>query len=67
MNIIKSDTITAFIIGVPLAVTLLFIWIALKDSGVFTIDMTHYGEYEIEMGILFTWAILFIIRLIKRN
>lgn len=64
-QIIKSDIITAFLIGTSIAVMLLFTWIAIKSHGIFEIDMTKYGEYEIEIFILLSWFVLLILRIRK--
>ncbi len=61
----KSDIILAYLVGVPVAVTLIFTYIAIKSHGIFEIDMTKYGEYEIEIFVLIIWILLLVYSLIK--
>lgn len=62
---INSDIIVAYLIGTAIAVMGLFTIIAIKSGGVFEIDMTAYGEYEIEIMILISWFVLLILRISK--
>ena len=61
----KSDIISAYLIGVPVAVTLIFTYFAIIHHGMMTFDMTKYGEYEIEIFMLTSWVLLLIFYLIK--
>lgn len=61
-SILNSDIITAFLIGAAIAVMGLFTIIAIRSGGKFEIDMTAYGEYELEILILFVWFGALIIR-----
>jgi len=52
-----KEFIFAYLIAVPVVVTLLVIRMALISDGIFTVDMTSHGEYEAEVSIFVVWLL----------
>lgn len=51
-----------FLFSMPLALMILFTYNAFIFQGIWTVNMTKYGEYDIEIFINSVWFILLIIR-----
>lgn len=48
----------AYSVGFPLTITLLVTRLVFISSGVFTIDMTLYGEYYLELALFMGWIMI---------
>jgi len=57
------NILSAYLMGLPITITLIFTYLAIFQHGIFKINMVRYGEYEIEIFMLLTWLIIFIVRL----
>ncbi len=59
---LTKHLIDIFIISMPLTLMILFTYNAIIFKGIWTIDMTKYGEYDTEIMINLLWFIFLIIR-----
>lgn len=50
--------VDVYIITFPIVITIFFCYFAIRSGGLFTIDMTSIGEYELEEMLIIGWAVL---------
>jgi hypothetical protein len=58
------DLIDSYIIGVPSALMIIFTYDSIRFNGLWIVDMTHYGEYYIEVIMELFWFILIVYKII---